>query len=46
MRILFYDTKSYDQNSFDATCEAFPNVEIEYTKSDLDPRNRHFGRRF
>ena len=38
MRILFYDTKSYDQNSFDATCEAFPNVEIEYTKSDLDPR--------
>lgn len=38
MRILFYDTKSYDKNSFDATREAFPNVEIEYTKSDLDPR--------
>lgn len=38
MRILFYDTKSYDKNSFDATKEAFPNVEIEYTKSDLDPR--------
>lgn len=38
MKILFYDTKNYDQNSFDAALPAFPSVEIEYTKSDLDPR--------
>ena len=38
MRILFYDTKSYDKNSFELTSEQFPNIEIEYTKSDLDPR--------
>lgn len=38
MRILFYDTKSYDKNSFELTREQFPDIEIEYTKSDLDPR--------
>lgn len=38
MKILFYDTKSYDQESFDAILSAFPSMEIEYTKSDLDPR--------
>lgn len=38
MRILFYDTKSYDKKSFELTREQFPNIEIEYTKSDLDPR--------
>ncbi|MBO5337448.1 MAG: 2-hydroxyacid dehydrogenase [Lachnospiraceae bacterium] len=38
MRILFYDTKNYDKNSFELTSEQFPNIEIEYTKSDLDPR--------
>ena len=38
MKILFYDTKSYDQQSFDTTLKDFPGVEIEYMKSDLDPR--------
>lgn len=38
MKILFYDTKSYDVASFDATVTAFPEIEIEYLKSDLDPR--------
>lgn len=38
MRILFYDTKSYDQESFDAALVSFPSVTIEYTKSDLDTR--------
>ena len=38
MKILFYDTKSYDQQSFDTTLKDFPSVEIEYMKSDLDPR--------
>ncbi|MBE5884230.1 MAG: 2-hydroxyacid dehydrogenase [Lachnospiraceae bacterium] len=38
MRILFYDTKSYDKESFDETKKLFPDTEIEYIKSDLDPR--------
>lgn len=38
MRILFYDTKSYDRDSFEDTVQDFPDITIEYTKSDLDPR--------
>lgn len=38
MKILFYDTKSYDKESFQDTLKNFPNVAIEYTKSDLDAR--------
>lgn len=38
MKILFYDTKSYDQKTFEAALPGFSNVEIEYIKSDLDPR--------
>lgn len=38
MKILFYDTKSYDKESFEETRKNFPDIEIEYTKSDLDPR--------
>lgn len=38
MKILFYDTKSYDRESFQDTLKDFPGITIEYTKSDLDPR--------
>ena len=38
MKILFYDTKSYDRESFQAALENFPGVEIEFIKPDLDPR--------
>ena len=38
MKILFYDTKSYDKTSFEEALKNYPEVEIEYTKSDLDPR--------
>ncbi|MCM1058583.1 MAG: 2-hydroxyacid dehydrogenase [Firmicutes bacterium] len=38
MKILFYDTKSYDRDSFQESLRGFPGIEIEYTKSDLDPR--------
>lgn len=38
LRLLFYDTKTYDRDSFDDTLKNFPYAEIEYTKSDLDPR--------
>lgn len=40
MKILFYDTKSYDRDSFEAAAKNFSaaQIEIEYIKSDLDPR--------
>lgn len=38
MKILFYDTKSYDKDSFQNILARFPGITIEYTKSDLDPR--------
>ena len=38
MKILFYDTKNYDRESFDAIVKRYPEISIEYTKSDLDPR--------
>ena len=38
MKILFYDTKSYDKKSFNQELPAFPHMEIEYLKTDLDPR--------
>ena len=38
MKILFYDTKSYDRDSFQQVLKEYPDLVIEYTKSDLDPR--------
>nr|WP_296473519.1 2-hydroxyacid dehydrogenase [uncultured Acetatifactor sp.] len=38
MKILFYDTKSYDKESFQDTLKDYQGITIEYTKSDLDPR--------
>lgn len=38
MKILFYDTKNYDKESFEETVKNYPGTEIEYIKSDLDPR--------
>ena len=38
MKILFYDAKSYDIQSFERLLSQYPDIEIEYTKSDIDPR--------
>ncbi len=38
MKILFYDTKTYDKESFQEALSAFPECSVEFTKSDLDPR--------
>lgn len=38
MKILFYDTKSYDKDSFESISPKYPEIEMEYIKSDLDPR--------
>ena len=38
MKILFYDTKSYDKNSFEKELPNFPDIEIDYLKADLVPK--------
>lgn len=35
MRILFYDTKSYDRESFDRQLKNYPDIQIDYLKGDL-----------
>lgn len=37
MKILFYDTKSYDSDSFDAKKTDYPEIQIDYLKSELAP---------
>lgn len=37
MKILFYDTKSYDQESFESKKEQYPDIRIDYLKSELTP---------
>lgn len=38
MRILFYDAKSYDRSSFQDALKNYPDMEVEFVKSDLDDR--------
>jgi len=38
MKILFFDTKSYDKDSFEKERKNYPSVEIDYLKTDLAPR--------
>ncbi len=37
MRILFYDTKSYDKESFENKRKEYPDIQIDYLKSELAP---------
>ncbi len=39
MKILFYDTKSYDREFFCGQLANFPGIEIDYLKGDLTPRS-------
>ena len=32
MKILFYDTKSYDKESFEATLKKYPGIQIDYIR--------------
>ena len=38
MKILFYDTKKYDQASFEHELGAFPEIELEFLETDLNRR--------
>ena len=46
MKILFYDTKNYDRDSFDAALRSHRDIEIEYIASDLDPRTASLAHGF
>lgn len=37
MKLLFYDTKSYDQESFEETKKHYPQLSIDYLKPNLAP---------
>lgn len=37
MKILFYDTKEYDRTSFERQLSAYPDITIDYLKTDLAP---------
>lgn len=37
MKILFYDTKSYDRESFEKKIVDYPELQIDYLKSELTP---------
>lgn len=37
MKLLFYDTKKYDRDSFDAALASYPDIEITYLEADLSP---------
>ncbi len=38
MKILFYDTKKYDKDSFEKARVSFPDIEIDYLEPDLSPQ--------
>ena len=38
MKILFYDTKPYDSEAFDAVIGDFPDITIDYLKTDISEK--------
>lgn len=38
MKILFYDTKSYDRESFEKFLPQYPQLELEFMETELSPR--------
>lgn len=46
MKILFYDTKKYDKDSFDKAVTIYENVSIEYLESDLSVQTASLAKGF
>ncbi len=44
VNILFYDTKKYDVDSFDAIKDQYPGLVIDYVKTDLSPRTARLAK--
>ena len=45
MRILFFDTKTYDKESFEKQTGNYPGIEIDYLKTDLALQDSAVGQR-
>ena len=39
LKILFYDTKNYDKDSFEKRRKDYPEIEMEYIESELSPKS-------
>jgi len=46
MKVLFYDTKSYDKKSFDIALKKYPGIEIDFLQTDLIPRTASLAKDF
>ena len=46
MKILFYDTKNYDKESFDKQLKNYPGIEMDYLKTDLTPKTAPLAKGF
>lgn len=43
MKILFYDTKKYDKESFEKVMPKYKDIEIEFTESDIDEQTARYS---
>lgn len=46
MKILFYDTKKYDKESFEKIMPKYKDIEIEFTESDIDEQTARYSQGF
>lgn len=46
MKILFYDTKKYDKDSFEKILKEYPDIEIEFLEADLSPTTVRLAKGF
>ena len=46
MKILFYDSKSYDKSSFEKELKNYPGTEIKFLKTDLTPNTAELSHGF
>ena len=46
MKILFYDTKKYDKDSFDRVLPKYKDIEIEYVESDISVKTARYAEGF
>lgn len=46
MRIIFYDSKNYDKESFTKELENYPDIEVKFLKADLTPNTAELSHGF
>ena len=46
MKILFYDTKKYDKESFNKILPEYKDIEIEYMEADIDEHTAKYAKGF